>query len=55
MLFVPELFGECWLPREADLGGPGGPGGDGPLRGLPDGIVSVIDTKLAIALAAEFI
>lgn len=53
-MFLPELFGECWLPRDADLGGPGGPG-DGPLRGLPDGRVSVIDTKLAIALAAEFI
>ena len=46
---IPELFGECWLPLEADLGG-GGPGGLGPLRGLPDGSVSVIDIRFAIGL-----
>jgi hypothetical protein len=45
---IPE-FGECWLPREADLGG-GGPGGLGPLRGLFDGNVSVIDIRFAIGL-----
>lgn len=48
----PELFGECWLPRDAVRGG-GGPGGLGPLRGLPGGNVSVIDIKLAIGLWAN--
>lgn len=46
---LPELFGECWLPRDAVRGG-GGPGGDEPFRGLPGGSVSVIDIKLAIGL-----
>lgn len=46
---VPELFGECWLPRDAVRGG-GGPGGDEPFRGLPGGRVSVMDIKLAIGL-----
>lgn len=46
---VPELFGECWFPRDAVRGG-GGPGGDAPFRGLPGGSVSVIDIKLAIGL-----
>lgn len=46
---LPELFGECWLPRDAVRGG-GGPGGLGPLLGLPCGKVSVIDIKLAIGL-----
>lgn len=53
MCKLPELFGECWLPREADRGG-GGPGGLGPLRGLP-GKVSVIDIKLAIGLGKSVI
>lgn len=49
ILILPELFGECWLLRDAVRGG-GGPGGLGPLRGLPGGNVSVIDIKLAIGL-----
>lgn len=44
---IPELFGECWLPRDAARCCPGG---DGPLRGLPGGNVSVIDIRLAIGL-----
>lgn len=46
---LPELFGECWLPRD-DVRGGGGPGGLGPFLGLPGGKVSVIDIKLAIGL-----
>lgn len=46
---LPELFGECWLPLDAVLGG-GGPGGLLPFLGLPGGNVSVIDIKLAIGL-----
>ena len=46
---LPELFGECWLPRDAVRGG-GGPGGLGPFLGLPGGNVSVIDIRLAIGL-----
>lgn len=45
----PELFGECWLPLDAVLGG-GGPGGLLPFLGLPGGNVSVIDIKLAMGL-----
>lgn len=51
---IPELFGECWLLLDADLGG-GGPGGLGPFLGLPDGKVSVIDIKLAIGLCKDTI
>lgn len=46
---LPELFGECWLPLDAVLGG-GGPGGLPLFLGLPGGNVSVIDIKLAIGL-----
>lgn len=49
---LPELFGECWLPRDAVRGG-GGPGGLGPFLGLPGGNVSVIDIKLAIGLCND--
>lgn len=47
-LNLPEL-GEFWLPRD-DVRGGCGPVGGLPLRGLPGGKVSVIDSKLAIGV-----
>jgi hypothetical protein len=46
---LPELLGECWLPREFERAC-GGPGGLAPFLGLPGGRVSVMDIKLAIGL-----